>query len=711
MKHKTTCTIGLSLLVLMLCALTAGASTQVFGTIRQDTTWTAAGSPYIVIQNVRINESVTLTIEPGVRVEFYQETDQHLDDKFSITIDGQLIAIGLESKPITFTSARSKPEPGDWNYIEFTEKAVAARYTEEGQYLSGSIFQHVIVEYGGGGDQTTIYARGRAPYLNYVVIRNNTRCGISYDRTNDSFIDNSMFSNNTTRYSCTAVSSRSPLTIRNSTFEKNSASGSGGAICSSSSLTLRNTTFTNNSAGSRGGAISHESSTSLLTVNNSLFTNNSSRYSGGAIYSSSSSLSSINNTTFTNNSSGSSYSGGAIAASSLIVNNCILRDNSSGYYGGAIYLSSLTVKDSTFRNNTSRYSGGAIYASRSLTASNSIFIDNSSNRSSGGAIYSGSLNATDILVYENYGSSALVIGRSESSNINRCTIVDNKLQADSDDGVSDGILVSSSNSDITISDSNIFGHTRYDIINNSRSNIQATENYWGTTDERSIKLNMFDWFDDTSKGEVVYHPYLTTFAGSAPPIPGVITVQVTTRHDTGAVMRSGDKIVITWITTGISEDDTMVVSMKRDSVPESVTVPDNVNWFRFTEHGADGRNDGTEPVTIPRGVAEANDWRFYVRHAASGIYGTANTTFTYAVSLNDDEASAERIFNAAEELYPNWFYPKGLPVEIYRGYEHPMYYRYYQPRNIFLLTYDGVVYYYYNGRYTAWGTVDEWLRR
>ncbi len=82
------------------------------------------------------------------------------------------------------------------------------------------------------------------------------------------------------------------------------------------------------------------------------------------------------------------------------------------------------------------------------------------------------------------------------------------------------------------------------------------------------------------------------------------------------------------------------------------------------------------------------------------------------VSLpDDDEAKAERIFNAAEAEYPEWFYPKGLPIQIYRGYEHPMYYRYYQPRNIFLLTYDGVVYYYYNGRYTAWGTVDEWLRR
>ncbi len=78
-------------------------------------------------------------------------------------------------------------------------------------------------------------------------------------------------------------------------------------------------------------------------------------------------------------------------------------------------------------------------------------------------------------------------------------------------------------------------------------------------------------------------------------------------------------------------------------------------------------------------------------------------------ATNTSEEDATKIFNAAEELYPGWFYPTGLPVFTYNEYEYQMIYRYYEPENIFLLTYNDVVYYYYNGRYTSWGTVDEWL--
>src|SRR5437667_5408991 len=54
------------------CAASALADTNVSGSITTNTTWTAANSPYIVNgpSSVSVNSGVTLTIEPGVTVKF-----------------------------------------------------------------------------------------------------------------------------------------------------------------------------------------------------------------------------------------------------------------------------------------------------------------------------------------------------------------------------------------------------------------------------------------------------------------------------------------------------------------------------------------------------------------------------------------------------------------------------------------------------------------
>ena len=51
----------------------APAYTEVGGPIISDTTWTLANSPYIVVANVEVWQSVTLTIQPGVVVKFNKD--------------------------------------------------------------------------------------------------------------------------------------------------------------------------------------------------------------------------------------------------------------------------------------------------------------------------------------------------------------------------------------------------------------------------------------------------------------------------------------------------------------------------------------------------------------------------------------------------------------------------------------------------------------
>lgn len=78
--------------------------------ISEDTIWNTIGSPYIINETIVIEQSATLTIEPGVQVLFNEST--------SLIIDGILNATGTSTNPIIFTSNSSTPTKGDWNSIK-----------------------------------------------------------------------------------------------------------------------------------------------------------------------------------------------------------------------------------------------------------------------------------------------------------------------------------------------------------------------------------------------------------------------------------------------------------------------------------------------------------------------------------------------------------------------------------------------------------------
>ena len=86
-------------------------ATFVEGAITQNTTWALVDSPFVLSGNVTVYPNATLTIEPGVEVEFGGE--------FSLLINGKLLADGTDEKMITFTSNKQYPRAGDWKTITF----------------------------------------------------------------------------------------------------------------------------------------------------------------------------------------------------------------------------------------------------------------------------------------------------------------------------------------------------------------------------------------------------------------------------------------------------------------------------------------------------------------------------------------------------------------------------------------------------------------
>ncbi len=87
------------------------AKTPITHNIKKDDTWTTSEDPYMINEPILVESQANLTIKPGVKVEFKEET--------SLTVKGDLYAKGKESNPILFTS-KEGDSPGDWDTIEFT---------------------------------------------------------------------------------------------------------------------------------------------------------------------------------------------------------------------------------------------------------------------------------------------------------------------------------------------------------------------------------------------------------------------------------------------------------------------------------------------------------------------------------------------------------------------------------------------------------------
>lgn len=125
-------TLILSVIIINGCSNSDPISTDVFrgnpieGSLSG--TLTLAGSPYLVVDTLRVLASQTLVIEAGVEVRFDLLFEEGIARALPFEIYGTLIAIGNEAAPITFTSGRIVPDGGDWDGIWIYDSAVQSEF-------------------------------------------------------------------------------------------------------------------------------------------------------------------------------------------------------------------------------------------------------------------------------------------------------------------------------------------------------------------------------------------------------------------------------------------------------------------------------------------------------------------------------------------------------------------------------------------------------
>ena len=165
-------------------AAAALTATAVCGNINTDTTWLLTSSPYdVCAAGVTVGPTATLTIQPGVTVQFVQAAG----NKLNVNYGGALSAVGTLTQPITFTGIVATP--GSWGGI-----SALATVTPSLVNLS-----HVTLAYGGvnGSSGAQLYADRAVVTVTHSLIRDGGGHGVyvAYNNTQTDIHDTSFLSN------------------------------------------------------------------------------------------------------------------------------------------------------------------------------------------------------------------------------------------------------------------------------------------------------------------------------------------------------------------------------------------------------------------------------------------------------------------------------------------------------------------------------------
>ncbi len=321
-------------------------------------TWTLDGSPYLIQGAIMIPNGSTLTIEPGVTVNF--------QGSYKLYVQGRLLAIGAVADSITFTAADTT---NGWLGIQFdntpttndTSKFYCCKLqhskttsssSKQGAFYLG--FSKVIISNchisncsanTSVGGSAAIYCDGGSPIITHNLISNNTTTNIGalngggiYCWASSPVISNNIISNNSSNYGGGICCDNSSPMILNNVISNNTASksGGGGIYCNNSNAKITNNMISDNSASTGGGGGIYIYSGSPVIINNTI-SNNTVYNGGGGIYCEYSSPA-ITNNTITNN---SAANGGALfftLYSSLSLYNNILWGNTASTSGQQVYL-------------------------------------------------------------------------------------------------------------------------------------------------------------------------------------------------------------------------------------------------------------------------------------------------------------------------------------------------------------------------------------
>ena len=445
----------------------AVASVSVSGIINSDTVWTKASSPYSLTGNVLVNSGVRLTVEPGVVVNL---------NGFYIMVNGTLQARGTSGDRVVFNGEGS---------ITFTQSSIS--WNE--QAGSGCIIEYANL------DSAQIGISSVSPKIISSSIKTLTLSGSP--TVSNNIIHSGVF-----------LSSESQPQITGNTITglfQVSYSSAGSPVISHNTI---NSGITIGGQGTGSVSISYNTikgeinaqGVRVFIQNNAI--NGKISISGGT---SSSAAATITDNTISASETAIDIAIGLVSDTHAIILNNRITAGDTGinigpgmtttFYGG--------VNNATIIGNTiSGCQTAAILVASSSTQGghtprpntatiekNTLTSNNYGVKSMGTAYIRGNM------ITGNH------VGVYGGSLVQYNTITNNDY----------GILASSN-----IAHNNIHNNILYNIhLGNTElgfaqtSNVNAANNWWGTTDPSAIKASIFDFEEDFTLGKVTFEPFLS----------------------------------------------------------------------------------------------------------------------------------------------------------------------------------------------------------
>ncbi len=493
------------------------------GILTSDLTLRAADTPHTLSGNLLVSPNITLALEPGVTLRAERNT--------VILVSGLLVARGTAVSPIRFTSRSGQPQAGDWGGIVFTDTSVDAQYDGNGNYVSGSILENVVIEYAGadlGGNSYGLYLADAAPWVNQSVVRNNRGTGIGVNlgmnRVASPRITSSTITNN--GMGVWADYSTNVFVLEGNTVSDNGVDGVVVRSEGGTGTILNNVMQRNGREGLRS-----ESNAGPLRVQNNRITDNQrgidiSFNLGGD-------LMVVGNLVQNNRPLGGMYvsAAGAVTISrNTVIFNAMESGIASPYYdspggtgmGGGLLMGGfpgyapVIVTNNIFANNTAAEDGGGIYLNLTevhprtpATIANNVFAGNVAPKNAAARL--------NLLQGYDYYFTANTVTQNRST------------------APAGAVISANVSATLTASQNNWFNNVADYTLNYLNANtspaLNAADNWWGTANESAIQSLIYDFSDDGSRGVVAYAVALTSASISAPISPPS-GVQVTAGNGT-----------------------------------------------------------------------------------------------------------------------------------------------------------------------------------
>ncbi|MGD6810434.1 MAG: beta strand repeat-containing protein [Candidatus Bathyarchaeia archaeon] len=572
-------TIGLSLFTVVPLGTAQGSGTSIIGIINSDSIWTLAGSPYTLTGPTAVNTGVKLTVQPGVTVNLNGYYIQVNGTLTAIGSANSMIKFNNGILRFTEVSAGWNSQTGTGCTVQYANLVSTGVSASNHLKLDHNQISNSVAV-GDASIITNNVLSSSITAGNSATFSNNQINGSITSGTDCTFLNNKIQGSISTGDSATVtgntVASSVVCTGDKSTITNNTIGGhvNGGVITdnaiSASYCTVQGTIVSNNNI--MGGTVS---ATQQITNNIIVSGNYSSEFRvfGGyasylentpAIKGISGESTYISGNTLTG---GGTYKSAQMfdvytttvptidtaGAKATIANNVIVSRSSLAISGACIDVSNnvitgdisgsiLTVSDNKVTGSLN-ISSNEVWSN---TISGIISVSSSScnivkNTAQGITICQGSGKITDNVVKSNYtnGGSVIINGTFVSSDgtginvqgnaeiqrnlitnsivgitvtSNTATIIDNTI---SNNGIG---IVLYPQTIVTINNNNIQSNTKNIVLESStENNVDATNNYWGTTSESTIGQSIYDSKNDFNLGTVTFVPFLTETNPNAKP--------------------------------------------------------------------------------------------------------------------------------------------------------------------------------------------------